>query len=73
MNDNYSIVIQWSKKDNCFVASLPEWDNRNAQGDSYELALANVQVVLKSLVDSSVSQGELLPEAETFKVASLSN
>ena len=73
MNDNYSIVIQWSEKDNCFVASLPERDNHNAQGDSYELALANAQVVLKSLVDSSVSEGELLPEPETFKVASLSN
>ena len=71
MNDNYSIVIQWSEKDNCFVASLPEWDNRNAQGDSYEKALANAQEVLKSLVDSSVSQGELLPEPETFKVASI--
>lgn len=73
MNDNYSIVIQWSEKDNCFVASLPEWDNRNAQGDSYEMALANAQSVLKSLVDSSVSQGELLPEPETFKVVSISN
>jgi len=73
MNDNYSIVIQWSEKDNCFVASLPEWDNRNAQGNSYEMALANAQSVLKSLVDSSVSQGELLPEPETFKVVSISN
>lgn len=73
MNENYSIVIQWSENDNCFVASLPEWENRNAQGDSYENALANAQAVLKSLVDSSVSEGELLPEPETFKVAFLSH
>ena len=39
MNDLYSIVIQWSDKDNCFVATLPEWENRHAQGQSYEQAL----------------------------------
>lgn len=71
MNDNYSIVIQWSEKYNCFVASLPEWDNRNTQGESYEEVLANAQVILKSLVDLSVSQGESLPEPATFNVASI--
>lgn len=71
MNNNYSIVIQWSEKDNCFVASLPEWNNLNAQGNSYEEVLANAQVVLKSMVDLSVSQGESLPEPATFNVASI--
>ncbi|WP_019505687.1 type II toxin-antitoxin system HicB family antitoxin [Pleurocapsa sp. PCC 7319] len=71
MNDNYSIVIQWSEKDECFVASLPEWGNCNTQGTSYEQALENAQKVLASLVESSVSQGESLPEPNTFTISSL--
>ena len=70
MNENYSIVIQWSQKDNCFVASLPEWNNINTQGESYEQALNNAQKVLTILVESSLSQGHSLPEVTTFKVRS---
>ena len=68
MNELYSIVIQWSEKDSCFVATLPEWNDRNTQGDSYEQALINAQEVIKSLVESSIAQGEVLPEPETFQV-----
>lgn len=71
MNSNYSIVIQWSQKDNCFVASLPEWNNQNTYGKSYEQALENAQKILSSLIKSSVSQGESLPPAKTFKVPSV--
>ncbi|MDJ0568897.1 MAG: type II toxin-antitoxin system HicB family antitoxin [Pleurocapsa sp. MO_192.B19] len=71
MNDHYSIVIQWSEKDDCFVASLPEWKNRNTQGESYEQALENAQKVLNSLIESSISQGKSLPEPKIFQITSL--
>ena len=71
MNSNYSIVIQWSQKDNCFVASLPEWNNRNTSGETYEQALANAQKMLASLIESSVSQGKSLPQAQTFQIPSV--
>ena len=71
MDSNYSIVIQWSQKDNCFVASLPEWDDYNTQGDSYEQALDNAQQVLSSLIESFTSQGQPLPEAKTFQIPSV--
>ena len=70
MNEHYSIIIQWSQKDNCFVASLPEWKNVNTHGESYEQALDNAQKVLSSLVESSLSQGQSLPEVKTFNVHS---
>ena len=71
MNNNYSIVIQWSQKHNCFVASLPEWNDRNTHGASYEQALYNAQRILASLIESFKSQGRPLPEAKTFKVPSV--
>ena len=71
MNNNYSIVIQWSQKDNCFVASLPEWGNYNTHGKTYEQALSNAQKILDALIRTSLYEGKPLPEAKTFKVSSV--
>lgn len=70
MDNNYSIIIQWSQKDNCFVASLPEWDNYNTHGESYEQVLDNAQKILASLIESFRSQGRPLPKAKTFQIPS---
>jgi len=71
VNSNYSIVIQWSQKNNCFVASLREWNNQNTNGKSYEEALANAQKMLATLIKLSASQGQSLPQAKTFQIASV--
>ena len=42
MNRNYSMIIQWSENDNCFVVTLPEWGELcHTYGDTYEEALNN--------------------------------
>lgn len=65
---NYSMVIQWSKKDNCFVVTLPEWGELcHTYGDTYEEALSNAKEVLELMIRSSVEEGEALPKANTFQ------
>ena len=64
---NYSMVIQWSKKDNCFVVTLPEWGEFcQTYGDTYEEALTNAKEVLELMINSSLAEGESLPEANMF-------
>lgn len=64
---NYSMIIQWSEKDKCFVVTLPEWGEFcHTYGDTYEEALKNAQEVLKLMIDSSITEGTALPEAKTF-------
>ena len=64
---NYSMVIQWSKKDKCFVVTLPEWGELcQTYGDTYEEALSNAKEVLHLMVDSSLKEGSSLPEADIF-------
>ena len=64
---NYSMIIQWSEKDKCFVVTLPEWGELcHTYGDTYEEALQNAQEVLKLMIDSSIAEGTPLPEAKTF-------
>lgn len=65
---NYSVVIQWSKKDNCFIVTLPEWGELcQTYGDSYEEALKNAKEVLQLMVNSSQAEGASLPDVNTFK------
>ena len=65
---NYSMVIQWSKKDNCFVVTLPEWGELcQTYGDTYEEALSNAKEVLLLMIESSQKEGLTLPEAHNFR------
>jgi len=65
---NYSMVIQWSNKDSCFVVTLPEWGELcHTYGDTYEEALSNAKEVLQLMVNSSMAEGADLPEANIFK------
>ena len=70
MNSNYSIVIQWSTQNDCFVASLPEWEC-NIKGKTYEEALENARKAIAFLVESSVLKGKTLPETKVFQLPSL--
>ena len=65
MNYHYSIVIQWSDEDQCFVVHLPEWGEFcHTHGDTYEEALKNAQEVLELLIESATEDGEPLPEPQ---------
>lgn len=70
MNFHYTIVIRWSDEDECFVVSLPEWGEFcHTHGDTYEEALKNAREVLELLIESSLSNGEPLPEPQTLETS----
>jgi antitoxin HicB len=67
MKSEYTIVIQWSEEDGCYVVSLPEWGELcHTHGDTYEEALKNAQEVLELLIESSLEEGKPLPKPVTF-------
>lgn len=67
MNYHYTIIIQWSDEDQCFVVSLPEWGEFcHTHGDTYEEALKNAQEVLELLIETSLEEGQPLPEPKTL-------
>ena len=67
MNYHYTVIIQWSQEDNCFVVSLPEWGEFcHTHGDTYQEALENAQEVLEMLIESCLQDGEPLPEPKTL-------
>ncbi|MEH2270235.1 MAG: type II toxin-antitoxin system HicB family antitoxin [Nostoc sp.] len=65
----YTIVIQWSEADQCYVVSLPEFTDIMqpcTHGETYEEALKNAQEVLEMLIESSLADGETLPKPKTL-------
>ncbi|WP_013320245.1 type II toxin-antitoxin system HicB family antitoxin [Gloeothece verrucosa] len=70
MKSNYTIIIQWSDEDNCYVVSLPEWGQFcHTHGDTYQEALTNAQEVLDLLIESSLENGEPLPLPNTYSTS----
>jgi antitoxin HicB len=57
----YTVVIQWSEDDRCFVVFLPEFAGRVMQpvthGDTYEEALSHAQEVLELLIEDAMTSG----------------
>lgn len=54
MGHKYSINIIWSEEDECFVATIPEFPNLSAFGETVEEALADANVVIGMALESLV-------------------
>jgi antitoxin HicB len=51
----YSMIIQWSDEDGCYVVTLPEWGGCHAHGQTYEEAARNGQEVLQLLMNGEAA------------------
>lgn len=47
----YSINLKWYEDDKCYIATVEEFPNLSAHGETYEEALDEIQIALKGAVD----------------------
>jgi antitoxin HicB len=63
----YTVIIQWSPEDDCYVASLPEWGpGAKTHGDTYEEAAKNAGEVLELLIEHANEKAARLPREKHF-------
>jgi predicted RNase H-like HicB family nuclease len=68
VENHYTILIQWSDEDRCYVVSLPEWGEFcHTHGNTYEEALKNAREALELLIESAKEDGEPLPKPQTWQ------
>jgi predicted RNase H-like HicB family nuclease len=68
VQNHYSLIIQWSDLDNCFVVSLPEWgDFCHTHGDTYEEAFQQGKELLDFLIETTLEEGNILPIPQSFQ------
>jgi len=58
----YSIFIQYSEEDSCYVASVPELEGCMAHGDTYSEAMAEIQDAMNLHIDMIQEMGDELPQ-----------
>ena len=63
----YTVIVQWSDEDNCYVVSLPEWGPYcKTHGDTYEEAAKNAQEALELLMEPEPGRVVSHPSPKLF-------
>ena len=58
----YKIIIYWSHEDQAFIAEVPELTGCMADGNTYQQAIANAEVVMQEWLDTAKELGRTIPE-----------
>jgi predicted RNase H-like HicB family nuclease len=62
MESKYEIIIFWSHEDGAFVAEVPELPGCMADGETYQEALANAELVIREWVETATELGRPVPQ-----------
>ncbi|MGB0931872.1 MAG: type II toxin-antitoxin system HicB family antitoxin [Chitinophagales bacterium] len=57
----YEILIYWSEEDEAYLAEVPDLSGCMADGETYQEALANVEVVIGEWVEVAKELGRTIP------------
>jgi predicted RNase H-like HicB family nuclease len=58
----YEIIVSLSAEDQALIAEVPELAGGVADGQTYQEALANAEVVIREWIDTAKSLGRSIPE-----------
>jgi len=58
----HEIIICWSEEDQAFIAEAPELAGCMADGESYQEALANAEIIIQEWIETARDLGRRIPE-----------
>jgi predicted RNase H-like HicB family nuclease len=58
----YEIILYWSEQDQAFIAEVPEFPGCAADGETYQQALENVEVIMQEWIETAEELGRPIPE-----------
>ena len=61
MSIKYELIIYWSEEDNCFLVEVPELPGCMADGQTYQDAVANAELVIKEWIETAIELGREIP------------
>jgi predicted RNase H-like HicB family nuclease len=64
----YEIIIYWSEEDKTFIAEVPELAGCMADGETYQEALANAEVIIEEWIETAKDLGRQIPESKGILV-----
>lgn len=58
----YEIVIYWSEEDAAFIAEVPELPGCMADGQTYQEAISNAEIVIAEWMETARELGRQIPQ-----------
>lgn len=62
MTIRYEIILYWSNEDQAFIAEVPELPGCAADGETYQEALQNIEIVMQEWIETAKELGRSIPE-----------
>jgi predicted RNase H-like HicB family nuclease len=53
----YEVIIYWSDEDQAFIAEVPELPGCAADGENYQEALQNLEIIMQEWIESARQLG----------------
>ena len=57
----YEVIVYWSEEDGAFIAEVPELPGCAADGETYQEAINNVEVVIGEWIETARELGRPVP------------
>lgn len=58
----YELIIYWSEADEAFIVEVPELPGCAADGETYQDAVKNVEIVIQEWIETAQALGRPIPE-----------
>lgn len=58
----YEIILYWSQEDQAFIAEVPELPGCAADGETYQEAVQNVEIIMQEWIETAKELGRPIPE-----------
>lgn len=62
MKIRYELIIYWSDIDQAFIVEVPELAGCAADGETYQEAVQNIEIVIQDWIDTAQELGRSIPE-----------
>ena len=62
MKSKYEIIIYWNEEDNAYIAEVPELAGCMADGDTYQQALKNAEVIIEEWIETAKELKRPIPQ-----------
>ncbi len=62
MKIKYELIIYWSEIDQAFIVEVPELAGCAADGETYQEAVQNAEVVIQEWIETAQELGRPIPE-----------
>jgi len=58
----YELIIYWSEEDKSYLVEVPELPGCMADGETYQAAIKNAEIVISEWIETAQSAGREIPQ-----------